>query len=227
MRVVVLSGAGISAESGIDTFRSSDGLWAKHKIEDVATPEAWIKNKKLVLEFYNARRSQVLKVEPNLAHYSLVDLEKFYDVTIITQNIDDLHERAGSSKVIHLHGEIIKGKTSELSEDYIDVKKGVFLGDLYKGKQIRPHVVWFGESVPKMEEAESIVADADLLIIVGTSLNVYPAAGLVNVVSKQCKIVLIDPNNVDTKREVKAIKEVATVGMPIIVNELIAKKKRS
>jgi NAD-dependent deacetylase len=180
-KLVVLTGAGISAESGLKTFRDSDGLWEGYNIEDVATPHAWKKNPELVLEFYNYRRRNVAEAKPNAAHLGLAELEKDFDVTIITQNIDDLHERAGSTKIIHLHGEIFKMR-SEKNENLIykindDIKLGDAAGD---GAQLRPHIVWFEEPVPKIEEAVPLVSRADIFVVVGTSLVVYPAAGLVN-----------------------------------------------
>jgi NAD-dependent deacetylase len=180
-KVVVLTGAGISAESGIKTFRDSDGLWENHRIEDVASPEGWYRNKEMVLDFYNQRRKQLLQCEPNTAHTSLAKLESKYDVTIITQNVDDLHERGGSSRVIHLHGELLKARSSADESLVYEWKRDIKLNDkCTKGSQMRPHIVWFGEAVPKMEEAIPIVRNADIFLVVGTSLVVYPAAGLVN-----------------------------------------------
>ena len=180
-KLVVLTGAGISAESGLKTFRDSDGLWEGYYIEDVATPNAWRKNPKLVLEFYNYRRKNVLDAEPNAAHYGLAELEKDFDVTIITQNIDDLHERAGSTNILHLHGEIFKMRSETNEELIYEIKNDIQLGDTANdGAQLRPHIVWFGEAVPMMEQAVPIVQDADIFVVVGTSLVVYPAAGLVN-----------------------------------------------
>jgi len=222
MNITILTGAGISAESGLGTFRDSGGLWNKFKIEDVATPEAWVKNPELVLEFYNVRRKENNLAKPNKAHLALVELAKHHTVSIITQNIDDLHERAGSKNVLHLHGEIIKAKTSELSTDYVDVKKKIKWGDLYNGKQLRPHVVWFGESVPKMEDAQKIAYNSDVFIVVGTSLKVYPAAGLIDYVSEHCKLIVIDPKSININdASVTIIKEKATVGLPSLVNQLI------
>ncbi len=180
-KLVVLTGAGISAESGLKTFRDSDGLWEGYDVREVATPEAWIKNSALVLEFYNQRRRNVIEASPNEAHYGLARLEKDFDVTIITQNIDDLHERSGSSKVMHLHGEIIKMR-SEKSPWLIEHIRGdIRPGDVASdGAQYRPHIVWFGEEVPMMVEALPVVAAEDIFVVIGTSLLVYPAAGLVN-----------------------------------------------
>lgn len=180
-KLVVLSGAGISAESGLKTFRDSDGLWEGYNIEDVATTGAWRRNPQLVLEFYNYRRRNVLDAKPNDAHYVLAELEKDFDVTIITQNIDDLHERAGSTDIFHLHGEIFKMRSEYNSQLIYDIKDDISLGDKAEdGAQLRPHIVWFGEAVPMMEVAIPIVMKADLFVVIGTSLVVYPAAGLVN-----------------------------------------------
>ena len=180
-KLVVLSGAGISAESGLKTFRDSDGLWEGYNIEDVATTGAWRRNPQLVLEFYNYRRRNVLDAKPNDAHYVLAELEKDFDVTIITQNIDDLHERAGSTDIFHLHGEIFKMRSEYNSQLIYDIKDDISIGDKAEdGAQLRPHIVWFGEAVPMMEVAIPIVMKADLFVVIGTSLVVYPAAGLVN-----------------------------------------------
>jgi len=195
--LVVLSGAGISAESGLGTFRDNGGLWDNYNIEDVATPEAWKKNPQKVTEFYNLRRKQCIASSPNNAHIKIAELEKHFNVTVITQNIDDLHERAGSSKVIHLHGEIMKVKSENINyQDIImDWKKAeVKIGDLCdNGFQLRPHVVWFGEDVPLLETASEIVNTADLFLVIGTSLNVYPAAGLIHACNETCFKYVIDP----------------------------------
>lgn len=229
MKIVILTGAGISAESGLGTFRDSGGLWEKFKIEDVATPLAWKKNPGLVLDFYNQRRQQALKAKPNKAHIALAQLEKHFDVSIITQNIDDLHERAGSTNVLHLHGEILKAKTSELSDQFFHIDSDIKLGDCCpKGEQLRPHVVWFGEAVPEMDTAENITKDADLFIVIGTSLNVYPAAGLINAVKNKCKLVLIDPKDIKIRdSRCRLIKENATIGVPLLVNELLENSKKT
>ncbi|HEX5653447.1 MAG TPA: NAD-dependent deacylase [Chitinophagaceae bacterium] len=180
-KLVVLTGAGISAESGLKTFRDSDGLWEGYNIEDVATPRAWRKDPRLVLEFYNYRRKNVLEASPNEAHYGLAELEKYFDVTIITQNIDDLHERAGSSSVLHLHGEIFKMRSEKNQELIYDISGDINIGDKAEdGFQLRPHIVWFEEPVPMIEKAIPIVQQASLFVVVGTSLVVYPAAGLVH-----------------------------------------------
>ena len=194
-KMVVFSGAGMSADSGLKTFRDHGGLWETHKISDVATIEAWRKHPKVVLEFYNMRRSQLLKANPNEAHKLVSDFEKNYDVTVITQNIDNLHEKAGSSQVLHLHGELLKVK-SEANDDLIyEWKHDLSINDKGEdGHQLRPHVVWFGEDVPKIWDAEKIIQEADIFITIGTSLNVYPAAGLIQAVNSKCDCFLIDPN---------------------------------
>ena len=223
MKIVVLTGAGVSAESGLGTFRDSGGLWERFKIEDVATPEAWVKNPKLVLEFYNERRRQNQLAKPNDAHYALVELQNHFDVSIITQNIDDLHERAGSKNVLHLHGEILKAKTSEMSTDYYDVKGDINLGDTGKdGKQLRPHVVWFGEAVPMLDKAIEITEQADIFIVIGTSLNVYPAANLIHYTKKNTKTYIVDPNEIKSlPKNYSFIKANATEGVPMLVEKLI------
>ena len=228
-KLVVLSGAGISAESGLGTFRDKGGLWDEYDIEEVATPEAWERDKQKVLEFYNKRRKLVLEAEPNAAHHSLAHLEKDYDVHIITQNIDNLHERAGSSKVLHLHGEILKSQCSVNSEEVYNIKGWeIKLGDLSKsGHQLRPHVVWFGEAVPRMIEADSIVAEADIFIVVGTSLNVYPAANLLYVCKKECKKYIIDLNELSNVKfnNINQLKGKATERVPELVDELLQDSK--
>jgi len=226
-KIVVLTGAGISAESGISTFRDSGGLWEKYDIMEVATYEAWLNNMDLVIDFYNQRRKQLHEVEPNAGHYALVKLEEKYDVHIITQNVDDLHERAGSSKVLHLHGELKKVRSS-VDESIVYDLKGWELkkGDTCeKGSQLRPHIVWFGEPVPMIPKAAEICSTADICIIIGTSLNVYPAAGLVNYVKPGTPIFLIDPGEVQASHVpgVKLIKEKAGTGTPKLVEELMKK----
>lgn len=192
-KIVVLSGAGVSAESGLSTFRDSGGLWEQYKIEDVCTPEAWQRNPALVLEFYNKRRMQAASVEPNPAHYAIAELEKAYDVCVITQNVDDLHERAGSSNVLHLHGKLSSVRSSGETGHRVDVgDKAVMLGDLCpQSHQLRPDIVWFGEAVPNFELAFPIVAKADKVLVVGTSLTVYPAASLVDYVKDDAECVLV------------------------------------
>jgi NAD-dependent deacetylase len=224
--IVVFSGAGISAESGISTFRDSGGLWEKYDVKDVATPEAWRANPKLVLNFYNERRKQVLEAAPNAAHRALVELEKKFDVTIITQNVDDLHERAGSTNVIHLHGEIRKSR-STYDQQLVYNIKGWELnpGDrCEQGSQLRPHIVWFGEMVPEMTRAQDITSTADILITVGTSLNVYPAANLVHAAPKSSQLLVVDPNEVNTDglQNVVYYKDKAGVALPVIVEHLLA-----
>ena len=192
-KLVILTGAGISAESGLKTFRDSDGLWEGYNIEDVATPRAWRKDPQLVLDFYNFRRKNVLDAKPNAAHYGLAELEKDFDVTIITQNIDDLHERAGSTNILHLHGEILKMRSERDTELIYPVTGDIRLGDKAEdGSQLRPHIVWFEEPVPMMEPAVHIVNRADLFVVVGTSLVVYPAAGLVNYTRQGIPLFVLD-----------------------------------
>lgn len=183
-KIVVFSGAGMSAESGIKTFRDTGGLWEEYKIEDVATFDAWLKNQDLVLDFYNQRRKQVMEAQPNEAHKLVAELQKQFDVQVITQNIDDLHERAGSQKVLHLHGEIMKGRSTVKHDLVYELKHWeIKAGDTCEiGSQIRPHIVWFGEAVPEMEKAIELAEEADIFITIGTSLNVYPAANLIHVV---------------------------------------------
>ena len=200
-KLIILSGAGMSAESGISTFRDSGGLWEKHRIEDVATPDAWDANPELVHRFYNERRKQLVKAEPNEGHRGLVDLEKHFEVKIITQNVDNLHERAGSSWVLHLHGDLMKMRSTSPGEEVHDVKPEkieYFMGDLCpKGYPLRPHIVWFGEDVPNIAYAAEIVQSADILVVIGTSLQVYPAAGLVRYARYNLPVYLIDPNPVN------------------------------
>ncbi len=224
-RLVIFTGAGVSAESGIKTFRDSGGLWEEFKIEDVATPEAWNKNKELVLHFYNQRRKQVMDAKPNAMHSFLADLQKTFDAHIITQNIDDLHERAGSKKVLHLHGEIMKARSSVYENLIYPLKKAdILLGEkCEKGSQLRPHIVWFGEMVPEMENAYAIAEKADLFVVIGTSLNVYPAAGLLSYVSAYTPKWLIDPNdfNLDYIKALKHIKQTAVNGVAELKIELM------
>lgn len=223
-RLVVLTGAGISAESGLKTFRDSDGLWNGYKIEEVATPRAWRKNKQLVLDFYNMRRRDVLKAEPNAAHVGLADLEKDFDVEIITQNIDDLHERAGSTKVLHLHGEIFKMR-SELNEKLVyEIRKDILLGDVAEDKaQLRPHIVWFEEPVPMIEEAAAIASVADIFVVIGTSLVVYPAAGLIDYAPRGIPKFIVDKSiPYSSLYNVTAIEKPATEG----INELVSLLKQ-
>ncbi|MBK9637824.1 MAG: NAD-dependent deacylase [Bacteroidetes bacterium] len=224
-RLVVFTGAGISAESGIKTFRDSGGLWENYAVEDVATPHAWYKNPELVLEFYNQRRKQVISAKPNAAHLSLVELEKGFEVVVITQNIDDLHERAGSSQVVHLHGEIMKSRSS-LNPSLIYQMEGdsILLGDkCERGSQLRPHIVWFGESVPMMDKAIEITEKADIFLVIGTSLAVYPAASLLQFTPEHTMTILIDPNaNADElPTHFTVVAENAAYGVPQLVKKLL------
>ena len=222
-RLVILTGAGMSQESGIRTFRDMDGLWEEYDIEEVATPEAWRRNPELVMRFYNDRRKQLYESEPNAGHRGLVDLERDFDVRIITQNIDDLHERAGSSSVLHLHGELKKARSSvdeSLIYD-IDGWELKFGQKCAKGSQLRPHIVWFGEAVPAMEEAIPVAESADIMVVIGTSLNVYPAAGLVNYVRKGTPIFVVDPERPQAYiRNVTYIQEKAGRGVELLKEEL-------
>ena len=216
-KIVVLSGAGISAESGIKTFRDSNGLWENHKIEDVASPEGFARNPELVLEFYNLRRRQLSEVQPNEAHNILAELQKYFDVHIITQNVDDLHERAGSENIIHLHGELKKARSVNDEESIIPWEGDLNLGDLDEnGIQLRPHIVWFGEMVPEMENAATIASTADILLVIGTSLQVYPAASLLHYVPAGCEIFVIDPHlSQNVTNEKNFFKTSATEGMKL------------
>ena len=220
-KIIVLSGAGISQESGIQTFRGEDGLWEGHRVEDVATPEAWMSNPNLVMEFYNQRRKNVLQALPNKAHRALVQLESSYDVHIITQNVDDLHERAGSKQVLHLHGLIRQARSVQSGEVYDIEGSELNLGDLCpRGAQLRPHIVWFGEDVPMIEPAIEIISLADIVIVVGTSLLVYPAASLLNYAPSEAPIYLVDPDTPIEHPRVKHIREKATYGMQSVLQEL-------
>ena len=222
-KIVVLTGAGISAESGISTFRDSDGLWEHYRVEDVATHEAYERDPRLVLDFYNERRRQLFKAQPNEAHRQLVRLEEKYDVQIVTQNIDDLHERAGSSHVLHLHGELTKGRSDRNADLIVDIgDRDIHLGDLAPdGTQLRPHIVWFGEAVPNIEPAAEMCHEADIFIVVGTSMAVYPAAGLIHYVARQAPVYVVDPKEVPVSRPVEFIKDVATRGVTQLVNKLM------
>lgn len=223
-RIVVLSGAGISRESGLQTFRDGDGLWEGYKVEEVATPQAWQRDPELVQRFYNERRKGVIDAEPNAGHKALAKLEKYFKVNIITQNIDDLHERAGSTDVLHLHGEIKKSQSSKDPGLVYDIKgPELKMGDLCElGSQLRPHVVWFGEAVPNMVTAAQIVKRADIFVVVGTSLVVYPAAGLVDMVRMEVPIYLIDPApsaNILENERITVFAESATTGMEKLLGE--------
>jgi len=224
-RLVVLTGAGMSSESGIKTFRDSGGLWEEYEISEVATPEAWLRNRDLVLRFYNERRRQLSGCKPNSGHIGLAQLEKHFDVQIITQNIDDLHERAGSKNILHLHGELTKARSStdtSLTYDigYEDIKVG---DKCEKGSQLRPHIVWFGEDVPMLDEAVRLTGDADIFVVIGSSLNVYPAAGLINYAPQKASLWVIDPNDVTVPvyRKVEVIKEKASRGVEILTDRLL------
>ena len=222
MKIAVLTGAGVSAESGIKTFRDSDGLWEGHDVMEVASPEGFARNPKAVLDFYNQRRKQLLTVQPNAAHKALAELEKYHDVTIITQNVDDLHERAGSTDVIHLHGELLKVRCTRDENLILDWKKDLNLGDLSDNKQqLRPHIVWFGEMVPMIKVAAQVVEKADVLVIVGTSMQVYPAAGLVQYAQPQTPIYFVDPNpSISQNKRITIFSEKASSGVPKVVNLL-------
>jgi len=227
-KVAILSGAGISAESGIMTFRDAGGLWEGYDVQEVASPQGWNKNQELVLDFYNQRRRQLKEVHPNLAHEEIKRLELKYDVVVITQNIDDLHERAGSTNVIHLHGELRKVR-SVADESLISYTEGdILLGDLAAdGQQLRPHIVWFGEMVPMLEKAALEVTNSDIIIIVGTSMQVYPAAGLVSYASNDAQIYYVDPkphisHELMLQKKLQVIESKATVGIPRIVNDLLS-----
>ncbi|RXM46761.1 NAD-dependent deacylase [Flavobacterium sp. YO64] len=230
-KLVVLTGAGISAESGIKTFRDSDGLWEGHDVMEVATPEGWHKNQDLVLDFYNKRRQQLKEVKPNLGHQILAELENHFDVYIVTQNVDDLHERAGSSKVLHLHGELLKVRSTKNRELILDWTNDLFTGDLDKnGHQLRPHIVWFGEEVPALEEAISIVEEADYLAVIGTSLQVYPAAGLISYTYSITPVFYIDPKPIsipNIQNKVEVIAKTATEGVSEMRKKLFELEKIS
>lgn len=222
--MVVLSGAGMSAESGLRTFREMGGLWETHDVYEVASPRGWARDRSMVLRFYNQRRKQLLEVSPNQGHLDLLELEKDYDVRIITQNVDDLHERAGSSYILHLHGELRKSR-STADENLVYKIEGWELkeGDLCeKGSQLRPHVVWFGEAVPAIEEAARIVSTADILVIIGSSMNVYPAAGLISYAADHVPIFVIDPNEIaiHENSRIQVIREKAGVGVRKLIEML-------
>lgn len=225
-KVVVLSGAGVSAESGVRTFRDGNGLWENHRIEDVATPEAWNRDQELVLRFYNQRRKQALEVEPNAAHYAIAALEPFFDVHVVTQNVDNLHERAGSTQVLHLHGELFKARSTKTPSLVYDIEGWELkMGDLCEeGSQLRPNIVWFGEEVPMMAPAIEIAEQADIFIVIGTSLVVYPAAGLFRYTRPNTPIYIIDVNRPDItfKDNMTFIQEKATVGMQQLKELLVS-----
>ncbi len=219
-----MTGAGISAESGIKTFRDSDGLWEGHNVLDVATPEGWYKNPALVLDFYNQRRKQLKEVEPNLGHLILAELETDFEVFIITQNVDDLHERAGSSNVLHLHGELLKVRSTKNPDYILDWQDDLNFGDFDDNKnQLRPHIVWFGEEVPALEEAITLTESADYFAVIGTSLQVYPAAGLIDFTPRETPIFYIDPKPIkipNFRNTLEVIPEIASKGVDIMRNKL-------
>jgi len=226
-RITVLTGAGISAESGIKTFRDAGGLWEGHDVMEVASPEGWKKNQALVIDFYNKRRAQLLEVNPNAGHLALVELEEKYEVHIVTQNVDDLHERAGSSNIIHLHGELTKVRSLGNEKLVYDWRKDLLKGDCCEeGHQLRPHIVWFGEEVPMLQKAAEVVSLSDIILVVGTSMQVYPAAGLVGVAPKFAPIIYIDPKpslnyEMEKAENLVTVAEVATTGVRKVVDELL------
>ncbi|WP_345991205.1 NAD-dependent deacylase [Chryseobacterium sp. Chry.R1] len=223
-KLTILSGAGISAESGIKTFRDGDGLWENHNVTDVASPEGWKRDRALVLEFYNQRRRQLHEVEPNDAHRLLAELEKYFDVQIITQNIDDLHERAGSTNILHIHGELFKSCSSHNKDLIYEQKDDINEGDKAEdGSQLRPFIVWFGEDVPLYNVAREKVKEADILIVIGTSLQVYPAAGLIHEIKDDCLLIVINPNETEFGYGKRAVvmKESATKGMKLLFDKLV------
>ena len=224
-KLVVLTGAGISAESGVKTFRDSDGLWEGHNVLDVATHEGWHRNPELVLDFYNQRRKQLLEVQPNYGHKGLVELESDFDVFIITQNVDNLHEKAGSSNVLHLHGELLKARSTKNKNYIIDWENDLNTGNLDdNGNQLRPHIVWFGEEVPALDEAMEITDNADILVVIGTSLQVYPAAGLIEFTKPNIPIYYIDPKPakmVNLRNKVEIIPMNATEGVAVLKQKLL------
>lgn len=226
-KVVVLTGAGISAESGISTFRDANGLWEGHDVMEVASPVGWERNQELVLDFYNKRRRQLKEVQPNAAHKALKDLEEKYEVHIITQNVDDLHERAGSKNVIHLHGELRKARSTFDENLVLDWENDLNAGDFCEhNHQLRPHVVWFGEAVPMMEPAMEITENADVLMIIGTSMQVYPAAGLLHYAPEGIPVFFIDPKpSVRETRHLKVYAENASTGVPQVVQQLLEQEQ--
>lgn len=230
-KIVVLTGAGISAESGLKTFRDSGGLWENYDVMDVASIDAWYRDKELVLQFYNDRRAQAFQAEPNEGHRALVRLEKHFEVHIVTQNVDNLHEKAGSSQVIHLHGELSKVRsTADPNLIYEWGEKPIYLGDTCeKGSQLRPHIVWFGEAVPMMETAAQLTSQADIFLVIGTSLLVYPAASLIDYVPYDSPKYIIDPHlpEVRPSANLKMLEAKASVGVPQVVDELIEKYRPS
>jgi len=222
MKIAVLTGAGISAESGLKTFRDSNGLWEGNDVMEVASPEGFVKNPELVLDFYNQRRQQLLQVNPNNAHLAIAQMESNHDVQIVTQNVDDLHERAGSSSVLHLHGELLKVRSTYDEADVLDWRKDLNVGDFCsKNHQLRPHIVWFGEAVPLMDEAISIVEQSEAVIIIGTSLQVYPAAGLLQYASYDAEIYFVDPHPaLESSDRIKVYSENATTGVQKVIDHI-------
>ena len=225
-KLVVLTGAGISAESGLMTFRDAGGLWENHSIEDVATPEGWQRNPALVQQFYNERRAKAFEAKPNAGHQALVDLEKYFDVRIITQNVDNLHEKAGSTNVLHLHGELTKVRSVKNEDLIYEIgNKTIEMGDLAEdGEQLRPHIIWFGEMVPMIEVAADLCLNADIFVVVGTSMQVYPAAGVIGFVSDKAPKFIVDPNSPEVSSQYKNvhfITETATIGVPQLADILI------
>ena len=221
--LVIFTGAGISAESGIKTFRDSGGLWEMHKIEDVATPEAWARNPETVLRFYNERRKQAALAQPNIAHHIIVELEQYFNIQVITQNVDDLHERAGSSQVLHLHGELFSMRTETEPFKRYRIERDITLDTVNEYQErLRPDIVWFGEAVPNMEPAIELTQQADFFVVVGSSLQVYPAASLLHYTPNHCAVYVIDPN-IPTSLEahIKTYPMPATQGMPLLKNELL------
>ena len=223
-KLVVLTGAGMSAESGLRTFRDMGGLWEEYDVYEVASPGGWYRDRALVLRFYNERRKQLLETTPNKGHFGLVELEREFEVSIVTQNVDDLHERAGSSCILHLHGELRKSRSTADPELVYDIESWKLdEGDLCeKGSQLRPHVVWFGEAVPAIEEAAEVVSTADIFVIIGTSMNVYPAAGLINYVPDTAPIYVIDPNEVaiGSHPRIRVIRKNAGEGVQLLMEEI-------
>lgn len=229
-KIVVFTGAGVSADSGLSTFRDADGLWANYKIEDVCTPEALKRNRALVVEFYNKRRKELLSVKPNAAHYAIAELEKHFDVEVVTQNVDNLHERAGSTRVTHLHGELMKLRSERNQELIVPIEgwEQILDARAEDGALLRPHIVFFGESVPMFDRATQLAAEAELMIVVGTSLAVYPAAMLVRYAKAGVPIYVVDPGTPDTsliRNPLTHIKARAAEGMPELVNKLVAEYK--
>lgn len=224
MKIAVLTGAGMSAESGVSTFRDAGGLWEGHDVMEVASSQGWVKNPALMLEFYNQRRRQLHQVKPNAGHLGLADLEKDHQVHIITQNVDNLHERAGSSQVLHLHGELLKARSTGNENYVVHWENDLHLGDCCaEGYQLRPHIVWFGEAVPALSEAVSIVMQAEMVVVIGTSLQVYPAAGLIYYVRKNIPVFYIDPKPADVsffQQKITVIKNTAVNGVPLFIEAL-------